>query len=62
MTAWSITEKMRRDAEEMRAFYQSVGMSPEVIDRAVEAKLKPPIPDARGTWRNKKKRVSSALK
>jgi len=39
MLPWSATEKMHRDAEEMRAFYQSVGLSDETIERALEAKF-----------------------
>ena len=60
MIPGSITEKIMRDAEEMRAFYRSVGLSAAVIERAIEAKFKPPVPDGRGTWaRNKKKRAAS---
>lgn len=41
MLPWSVTEKMHRDAEEMRAFYTSVGLSEETIERALEAKFGP---------------------
>ena len=39
MLPWSVAEKMHRDAEEMRAFYMSVGLSEETITRALEAKF-----------------------
>jgi hypothetical protein len=39
MLPWSVAEKMHRDAEEMRAFYTSVGLSEETIERALEAKF-----------------------
>jgi hypothetical protein len=53
-----LTEKMLRDAEEMRAFYRSVGISVTTIERAVEAKFKPPSSEKRGTWHRRKKRAS----
>jgi len=50
------TEAMMRDAEEMRAFYQSVGMSAETIERAIAAKRKrhPSPPDVKVRGRKKK--------
>jgi hypothetical protein len=50
MLPWSVTEKTLRDAEEMRAFYTSVGLSEQTIERALEAKFGPPAPERRGTW------------
>ena len=49
----SVTEKMLRDAEEMRAFYASVGLSEATIERAIEAKFGRPAPERRGTWSRK---------
>jgi hypothetical protein len=37
-----ITEKLLRDERELRAFYESVGLSPAVIERAIAAKFSPP--------------------
>lgn len=53
MLPWSTTEKMLRDAEEMRAFYASVGLSEATIERALEAKFGPPARERRGTWPRK---------
>ena len=39
------TEAMMRDAEEMRAFYQSVGISAETIERALAARHQRPAPE-----------------
>jgi len=36
-----LTEKMMRDAQEMRKFYRDLGMSLETIERAVERKFAP---------------------
>ena len=49
-----IKEKTFRDEAELRAFYQSVGLSPETIERAIAAKFKQPVPEARGKWARKK--------
>jgi hypothetical protein len=55
------TEAMMRDAEEMRAFYQSVGLSAETIERAIAAKHErhpSPVPEderpMKGRGRKKK--------
>lgn len=53
MLPWSVTEKALRDADEMRAFYTSVGLSEQTIERALEAKFGPPAPERRGTWARK---------
>jgi hypothetical protein len=53
-----LTEKMLRDAEEMRAFYRSMGISLTTIERAVEAKFEPPSSEKRGTWHRRKRRGS----
>jgi hypothetical protein len=39
MLPWSVAEKAHRDAEEMRAFYLSVGLSEETIERALKTKF-----------------------
>ena len=49
-----INQKTFQDEAELRAFYQSVGLSPETIERAIAAKFKPPFPEARGKWARKK--------
>jgi hypothetical protein len=49
-----INQKTFQDEAELRAFYQSVGLSPETIERAIAAKFKPPVPEARGKWARKK--------
>ena len=38
----SVTEKMLKDADEMRAFYASVGLSPETTERAIQARFSAP--------------------
>ena len=38
------TEAMMRDAEEMRAFYQSVGISAETIERPLQQDTSSPLP------------------
>jgi len=48
MLPWSVTEKMHRDAEEMRAFYTSVGLSEATIERALEAKFGFSNPEGKG--------------
>lgn len=49
------TEAMMRDAQEMRAFYESVGMSPETIERAIAAKHEgQPAPEPVKVLRRKK--------
>jgi hypothetical protein len=35
MLPWSVTEKVQRDVEEMRAFYASLGVAPETTERAL---------------------------
>jgi hypothetical protein len=35
MLPWTITEKVLRDAEEMRAFYASFDLAPETTERAL---------------------------
>lgn len=57
MLPWSVTEKMHRDAEEMRAFYLSVGLSDETIERALEAKFGFSNPESKdgSTRRNRPK-------
>jgi hypothetical protein len=37
-----ITEKLLRDERELRAFYESVGLSPAIIERAIAAKFQQP--------------------
>jgi hypothetical protein len=37
-----LPEKMLRDEAEMRAFYQSVGISPETTELAIRARLSKP--------------------
>jgi len=49
-----INQKTFQDEAEGRACYQSVGLSPETIERAIAAKCKPPVPEARGKWARKK--------
>jgi hypothetical protein len=49
-------DKRLQDEQEMRAFYESVGVSPEVIERAIAAKFKRPTPDARETGPHKQKK------
>jgi hypothetical protein len=56
----ALTDKMLQDANEMRSFYESVGLSPEVIERAIAAKFKPPVPETRGKWPRPKKRAAAA--
>lgn len=41
----SATEKLLKDANEMRAFYASVGLSEETAERAIKARFNPPAPD-----------------
>ena len=53
MLPLSVTEKMLRDADEMRAFYASVGLSEQTIERALEAKFGPSKPERRGAWARK---------
>ena len=49
------TEAMMRDAQEMRAFYESVGMSPETIERAIAARHQgQPSPEPVKVLRRKK--------
>lgn len=55
----AITDKILQDEHELRAFYESVGLSPEVIERAIAAKFKSPLPEARGTWPRKKKKAKA---
>jgi hypothetical protein len=38
-----LPEKMLRDEAEMRAFYQSVGISPETIELAIVARRNRPV-------------------
>ena len=38
----SVTEKMLKDADEMRAFYASVGLSPETTEQAIQARFGAP--------------------
>ena len=52
MLPWSVAEKMHRDAEEMRAFYTSVGLSAETIERALEVKFGA-VPESNGGPRRK---------
>jgi hypothetical protein len=59
-----LPEKMLRDEDEMRAFYQSVGISPETIELAIIARRskpavegEPPAPLPKG-----KKRKTAALR
>ena len=49
-----INQKTFQDEAELRAFYESVGLSPATIERAIAAKFKPPVPEARGKWARKK--------
>jgi hypothetical protein len=38
-----LPEKVLRDEAEMRAFYQSVGISPETTELAIRARLSKPV-------------------
>lgn len=56
-----MTEMIAHDADEMRTFYQSVGISPEIIERAIEVKFRPSMPDGRETpKRGRPRRGASA--
>jgi hypothetical protein len=52
-----MSDKLLQDEKELRAFYESVGLSPDVIERAIAAKFKPPAPETRGRWPRNKKRM-----
>jgi hypothetical protein len=41
-----LPENMLRDEAEMRAFYESVGMSPVTIEMAIKARHKQPVEEA----------------
>ena len=41
-----LPETMLRDEAEMRAFYESVGMSPGTIELALKARRKQPVEEA----------------
>jgi hypothetical protein len=43
MLPWTVTEKVLRDAQEMRAFYASLGVAPETTERAL-AVIFPSLP------------------
>jgi hypothetical protein len=63
MLPWSVTEKILRDSEEMRAFYKTLGLRPDVIERAAEARLKPQIDDrGRGGMKKRGRPRSSVQK
>jgi len=46
MLPWTVTEKVMRDAEEMRAFYASFGFGPETTERALAVRF-PTLPAKR---------------
>jgi hypothetical protein len=57
-----ISEKVLQDEKELRAFYESVGLNPDIIERALAAKFKPPVPAARGKRARRKPAIRAASK
>jgi hypothetical protein len=43
MLPWTVTEKVLREAAELRAFYETMGITPKTAERAV-AMLLPAVP------------------
>jgi hypothetical protein len=52
----AMIDKNLQNEQEMRAFYESVGLSAEVIERAIAIKFKRTAPEARETSPHKKKK------
>ena len=56
MLPWTVTEKVLRDVEEMRAFYASMGVTFETTERALALRF-PNLPIARAASRKTSRRA-----
>ena len=56
-----LPEKLLRDEAEMRAFYQSVGISPDVTEAAIRARHSKPAEEAGAPLPKGKKKRKAAV-